>query len=259
MPNERLRLTKICSRCGLRKPKRCFYSSVWSDGFTAACKECLTKENGARTKYRRRGFLETGVMRPAVKKCSKCKLIKSGLDFHISRHHPDGLRPDCVQCVNESKRSIQARAAERRRRAACLIRDPIRYKVMIMVISARKRAKQKGLPFDINNDYILNIAPLLCPVLKMSLDYNASKLTSNSPTLDRFYPELGYIKGNVFVISHKANTIKQNASYEDLQNVANWVRVTENNLMAYGHMSGIRRNSSQEAAVSRQPSAPTAR
>jgi hypothetical protein len=39
---------------------------------------------------------------------------------------------------------------------------------------------------------------------------------------------LGYVKGNVAVISHRANAIKNNATAEELQMVARWVsKVTE--------------------------------
>ena len=45
--------------------------------------------------------------------------------------------------------------------------------------------------------------------------------SDNSPTLDRIVPELGYIKGNVWVICQLANRIKTNATADQILAVAN--------------------------------------
>lgn len=42
-------------------------------------------------------------------------------------------------------------------------------------------------------------------------------LGPESPTLDKIIPALGYVPGNVWVISHRANTIKSDASLEELK------------------------------------------
>jgi hypothetical protein len=48
-------------------------------------------------------------------------------------------------------------------------------------------------------------------------------MAANSPSLDKIKPEYGYIKGNVCIISNKANTIKNNVNYEELYKVADWL------------------------------------
>lgn len=37
------------------------------------------------------------------------------------------------------------------------------------------------------------------------------------PSLDKIIPKLGYVKGNVWVVSNKANRIKSNATIEELE------------------------------------------
>jgi hypothetical protein len=37
-------------------------------------------------------------------------------------------------------------------------------------------------------------------------------------------PAKGYVKGNVAVISTRANRIKSNATYKEIQMVADWVK-----------------------------------
>ncbi len=41
-------------------------------------------------------------------------------------------------------------------------------------------------------------------------------MSSSSPSLDRIIPEKGYVKGNVIVVSNKANVIKNNATPEEI-------------------------------------------
>ena len=43
------------------------------------------------------------------------------------------------------------------------------------------------------------------------------------PSLDRIIPELGYVKGNVVFISMRANSIKQDATEQELYLVADWL------------------------------------
>jgi hypothetical protein len=91
--------------------------------------------------------------------------------------------------------------------------------------AAAKRARKKGLPFSLTLDDIPKI-PEFCPVLgfKMSRSYGEGGVTFNSPTLDRIIPELGYVPGNVDVISQRANVIKNDASPEEVQMVADYMR-----------------------------------
>lgn len=61
----------------------------------------------------------------------------------------------------------------------------------------------------------------ICPVFNFLLrwenDTNKGGGVFNSPSLDRIDPNKGYIKGNTRIISFKANTIKNNATLEELQ------------------------------------------
>lgn len=90
-----------------------------------------------------------------------------------------------------------------------------------MLYSAKARAAQKKLAFNIEEKDI--DIPRVCPVLGIELVNNEGGLQNNSPSLDRIVPELGYIKGNVQVISTLANRMKSNATPEELLLFAEWV------------------------------------
>jgi hypothetical protein len=88
-----------------------------------------------------------------------------------------------------------------------------------LVNAARRRAKVSGIDFSItcaDLDW-----PSHCPVLGIPLRYNTTagtigKLCYNSATLDRKSNQLGYVVGNVFVISHRANRLKSDATEEEI-------------------------------------------
>jgi hypothetical protein len=71
--------------------------------------------------------------------------------------------------------------------------------------------------------------PTHCPVLGLELDYRRQRNSNkgpipNSPSFDRVNPALGYIPGNVIIVSHKANVIKSNATVDELERVAAYYR-----------------------------------
>ena len=92
--------------------------------------------------------------------------------------------------------------------------------------AAKHRAKASSLPFDIDTDYLLSVFPqdAKCPVLGIDLVWGLADGRTNSPSLDRVFPELGYVRGNVQWISDRANIIKSNATSDELYAVANYVR-----------------------------------
>ena len=75
---------------------------------------------------------------------------------------------------------------------------------------AKKRALNKELEFNIELRDIH--IPKKCPILKVPLICS----TRYSPSIDRIYPDKGYVKGNIAVISTLANSMKANATPKEL-------------------------------------------
>ena len=84
--------------------------------------------------------------------------------------------------------------------------------------SSRNRAKKKGMEFTITVDDIT--IPELCPYLGIKLEHGQGITLSGSPSLDRIDNSLGYIPGNVEVISHRANSLKRDATSDELTMIA---------------------------------------
>lgn len=92
---------------------------------------------------------------------------------------------------------------------------------------AKHRARRADIPFSISIDDVAKVWPLdgRCPALGMELKrgVGAGNLQPGSPSLDRLVPELGYVPGNIAVISHLANKIKNNATSAQVRAVADWL------------------------------------
>ena len=92
---------------------------------------------------------------------------------------------------------------------------------------AKQRAKKRNVEFSITKDDIE--IPELCPILGLKLKMNNGNGhggKDDSYSLDRIDNSKGYVKGNIQVISHKANSMKFTASPEELIKFAEWIMRT---------------------------------
>lgn len=89
-------------------------------------------------------------------------------------------------------------------------------------------AKKEGVPLGFKNvaelaSYVVSISPSCCPVFNVEFTQRGSGFSNWSPSIDKIDPKLGYVRGNIQVISMLANCMKRNASPEQLQQFARWV------------------------------------
>ena len=91
-----------------------------------------------------------------------------------------------------------------------------------MLANARWRANKFGFPFDITVDDI--IIPTHCPILGIPLKLGTKYPTNFSPSLDKINPEKGYVKGNIAVLSFKANKLKSDLGIEAMERVLNYMK-----------------------------------
>jgi hypothetical protein len=67
--------------------------------------------------------------------------------------------------------------------------------------------------------------PLVCPVLGLELDYFCPSRTESSVSFDRIDNNKGYIKGNVVVMSWRANRIKNDGTADEHQKIADFLTI----------------------------------
>ena len=136
------------------------------------------------------------------KRCPRCEQHKLVTEYYKSNTSKDGLRWICKECCVDEARS-----------------NPC-----VKIFAAKKySAKLNNIEFTITKEDV--IWNEYCPALGVKLDYDRvssrkSGMKPNSPSFDRIDPNKGYIPGNVVIMSAKANTIKSNATPEELNRVA---------------------------------------
>lgn len=117
----------------------------------------------------------------------------------------------CIECqyrnanVNDNRRK-----AKKQRR----ITKP-EYK---MWEQAKYRAGRAGLDFDIEPSDI--IIPQFCPLLGIQLTVLGDKRADGKPSLDRIDNSKGYVKGNVAVVSYRANILKRDIKLVEAEALA---------------------------------------
>ena len=93
---------------------------------------------------------------------------------------------------------------------------------------ARQRAIKNGWDFTIEESDV--VIPEKCPILEIPLEWGTQGKYEHSPSLDRIDTTKGYVKGNVWVISKKANSMKNSATFDELQKFCkNILRYSLNN------------------------------
>jgi hypothetical protein len=183
-----------------------------------------------------------------MKKCYKCKEDKSFDNYYIDKTRKDNLSNQCKFCKNKydekyskTKRKhsqihnnkIYTNYNERRRE---LHRNEPRIR---MRDGARRRALRKGFEFNLKSYKDLPEIPEYCPILGIPLicgkasDSNGGG-TDNSPSLDRIDNSKGYIEENLQIISRKANQMKSNGDFKDIEKLYMYMK----NLINKGVVNG---------------------
>lgn len=176
-------------------------------------------------------------MNSNLKTCSVCTVEKPATleFFYKDRRSPSGLTYKCKECNNKKTKEFRLNNQEKvkKDRSEWYFKNKEHISALHrswrkdnperrLFRNAKNRAKKKGIEFNLDLKDI--IIPTYCPVLGILIDTKSSENADNCPSLDRVHPSLGYIKGNVNVISNRANRIKNDATGDELRKIADYVQ-----------------------------------
>ena len=136
-----------------------------------------------------------------------------------SRLHSDLVKERCKKYYQKNKEKLLLKQKQNRATTKWFENQNLEKKILA---AARNRAKIKNIDFNITLEDI--IIPEFCPVLGIKLFRSKGRKTGNSPSLDRFDNSKGYIKGNVRVISERANHLKNDATISELEAIIKYMK-----------------------------------
>lgn len=189
-------MTKQCNKCQeVKSEDEYSKSSKNRGGRKAVCKECISLYNKSRYTYQPKPPRPT-TYNKAYYEANKEQMNKTSKEWY-ERHKDD---PKFIE-----KRKLK--------HEEYLIKHPERE----LLRAAKSRAKAGDLEFNLVEEDI--VIPPVCPILRVPLE----RKTPYAPSVDRIDPTKGYTKDNIQIISKKANTMKSNATREELKSFSLWV------------------------------------
>lgn len=200
---------KVCNRCGKLLPIEEFYLvPSMEHGRDNTCKNCRRELKGR-------------IRTPEILHCPVCGYDLPYYKFIIARKSHTGRMWCCKECYETnpgiSKNNFRKKFDSEFKTLIYTQKRESRLRNFIhsMWKAAKKRAKERGLDFNIEESDI--VIPKICPILEVPLEFGTKDNYNYSPSLDRIDNTKGYIKGNIQVISKKANTMKNSATLQELQ------------------------------------------
>jgi len=169
--------------CGKVKPVSEFCKKAASkDGLSHTCKECATQ---CLIRYHKE--LKSGERKHIIVKTKRCRICETTFDnpyeaFAVRLGHVDKLDFVCRKC--QAKRGAHK--------------------------NAKKRAKEKGIPFGVTVKYWLTVYKDNCPACGVELQFAGGKMCNNSATMDKIIPSKGYVEGNLQCLCKHCNEMKLN-------------------------------------------------
>jgi len=170
-----------------------------------------------------------------TKICTRCGAEKPLSEFTKDKRYSLGVTSRCKICTNEMKNKWRSdnkdKVAEwtmsyRSCNGEKIKEGKMKYHLnnleKVLLGAAKARAKRSAMEFNL--DVCDIIIPEVCPLLGVKLEVGGGiKNRWNSPSLDRIDNTKGYVKGNVWVISDRANRIKKDSTINELTSIVeNW-------------------------------------
>ena len=151
--------------------------------------------------------------------CSKCGKRQPRENFK-TRQYSDRVvhQSFCRTCENEENTTRKYKDLTSYYRQKCS--------------NARSKAKKAGLPFDLTIEYLLEMhfkqegkCFLTGRELCCERNQKNERRSSETCSLDKIVPELGYVKGNVLLVIDKVNRVKADCTLDEMKQwMPEWYR-----------------------------------
>ena len=160
--------------------------------------------------------------------CKKCSTWKDKENWYYRKSGArDSMCKDCRKLYRRDEKKIHSRKYYNEHKEHYLeLHKKWREENLELKLwhSCKQSAKRRNMDFDIEPSDI--VIPLFCPIFGIALDTHAEsggglgydwKINPYRPSVDRIDNTKGYVKGNIHVISWRANSLKRDASISELE------------------------------------------
>lgn len=205
---------KQCQRCQLNKSLEEFsVNNSKKDGKEIYCKTCLREKRKTSYNLHRTERIEARKKYVELHKNDPEYIEKKrqyNKKYHLKYHLKQGAwRPE---------RRDERLKLRREWRTKRHLQNPAIY----LLEASKYRARKKGLEHNITLEDV--VIPSTCPILGIPIVVGDKKQTDNSPSIDRIDNSKGYVKGNIVVVSWKANDLKGRATIDELEKIVHFYK-----------------------------------
>lgn len=160
------------------------------------------------------------------KKCGRCGQIKNYAEFNKDAHTVTGKTNRCRSCISDIGKERHKKCRESPEKWDKILNSRKIWRInnleRKLLNAARNRAAKKGIAFDLDLTDV--IIPEVCPALGIPIKKKLGKGDYNNvPSLDRVDNSKGYVKGNVRVISWRANTLKKDGTVDEFKQLIRYM------------------------------------
>ncbi|QWY83179.1 postulated decoy of host sigma factor protein [Rhizobium phage RHph_X2_24] len=172
----------------------------------------------------------------ATKRCLRCGETKSSDMFGADNRATDRRKSECKPCRNEMEKQrrltwTDEQKEKHAKRTNKYYRESLRSKATHLTSSAKIRAQNRGMQFEISADFIhASLIVGHCWATGLPFRYpdgNAKNTTPFSPSIDRRNTQLGYTNENVQVVCSIYNLGKNH--HDEIDFIAMCMAVAERN------------------------------
>ena len=242
---------KICGKCKETKSLEEFSKdNNRKDGRCFACKNCIReyhqrnrddilKRKKEYYQENKDHFAELG---KTYRQNNKEKILQRKAEYY--QNNKEKIAEHMAEYYQNNKESFKKRYREneeerKETRMEYRERNPIAIQASELSNSVRRRAKKNKIPIDLDFISFPSIMNWLkrqprceCCNVEFDMGYKNGKHgpQKDSPSIDKFHPDKGYVKGNTFLICWRCNKLKSDGSIGEFEILINWLKKKVNEM-----------------------------
>ena len=235
---------KTCPKCKETKSLEDFSkNNSRKDGRCFTCKNCVKKynqENKEKIHQRKSEWYQKNKTQHLI----RCMKYRQSNKDHVKKQkaeyyqkNKDKITEHMAEYYQKNKESFKKRYKEneeerKETRMEYRRKNPVAVQAIELSNSVRRRAKDKKLPIDLDFISFPNMLDWLkrqprceCCNVEFNMGYKGGKHgpVNDSPSIDKFYPDKGYVEENVHLLCWACNRAKGDADLKRMKMITEWM------------------------------------